>query len=67
MRFDPDHDWKVFSISNGTSRTFFYTASGVDYRAAAGWQSNSPVAASLMTHRETPAEVSPGKWLRVEG
>src|SRR5499427_3323142 len=31
--------WAAFSISNGTSKAFFYNASGVDYRSPAGWVS----------------------------
>jgi hypothetical protein len=36
---DPGWTWAAFSISNGTSKAFFYNASGVDYRSPAGWVS----------------------------
>jgi hypothetical protein len=36
---DPGWTWVAFSISNGTSKPFFYNASGVDYRSPSGWVS----------------------------
>jgi hypothetical protein len=39
MGNDPGWKWVLFSISNGTSKPFFYTATGVDYRSPAGWVS----------------------------
>jgi hypothetical protein len=36
---DPGWTWSAFSISNGTSKPFLYTATGVDYRSPAGWVS----------------------------
>jgi hypothetical protein len=58
---DPSRTWKAFSLSNGTSRTFFYTASGIDYWSVTGWVSKSWNAAGVMTHRDTPGEILPGR------
>jgi hypothetical protein len=58
---DPSRRWKVFSISNGTSRAFMFSATAVDYRTATGWVSNHWAAAGLMTRRETPGGMWPGR------
>ena len=58
---DPSRRWKVFSISNGTSRAFMFSATAVDYRTATGWVSNHWAAAGLMTHRESPGDMWPGR------
>ena len=60
LKLDHDHNWKAFSVSNGTSKLLFYTVTAIDYRNGAGWLSHSPAAASLMSHRETPGEILPG-------
>ena len=36
---DPGWTWTAFSISNGTSKPFFYNVRGVDYRSPGGWVS----------------------------
>jgi hypothetical protein len=36
---DPGWTWTAFSISNGTTKPFFYDVRGVDYRSPAGWVS----------------------------
>ena len=35
----PTRSWGAFSISNGTSRPFFYYAAGIAYRTPSGWVS----------------------------
>jgi hypothetical protein len=35
----PTRSWGAFSISNGTSKPFFYSAAGIDYRTPTGWAS----------------------------
>jgi len=66
LKFDREHDWKAFGISNGTSKTVFYTVTEVEYRAADGWHSagswlsNTLTNTSLMTRRETIGEIPPG-------
>jgi hypothetical protein len=66
LKFDRGHNWKAFSVSNGTSKTFSYTVTEVEYRSVDGWLSagswlsNSLAGASLMTHRQTAGEISPG-------
>jgi hypothetical protein len=35
----PTRSWGAFSISNGTSKPFFYYAAGIDYRSPTGWVS----------------------------
>jgi len=35
----PTRSWGAFSISNGTSKPFFYYAAGIDYRTPTGWVS----------------------------
>src|SRR5260370_39063595 len=35
----PGRTWKVFSVSNGTSKTLLYATSGMDYRPIAAWVS----------------------------
>jgi hypothetical protein len=66
LKFDQDHSWKAFSVSNGTSKTFSYTVTEIEYRSVGGWLSagswlsNSLASASLMTHRQTAGEISPG-------
>jgi hypothetical protein len=58
---DSSRRWKAFSVSNGTSKTFLYIATAVDYRTPAGWISNRWAAAGLMTRRDTPGELLPGR------
>lgn len=66
LKFDRDHNWKAFYVSNGTSKTLFYTVTEIEYRTADGWRSagswlsNTLTSASLMTRRETAGEISPG-------
>ena len=33
----PTRSWCAFSISNGTSKPFFYYSLGIDYRSPTGW------------------------------
>ena len=66
LKLDRDHDWKAFCVSNGTSKTLFYTVTEIEYQTADGWRSagswisNTLTSASLMTRRETAGEISPG-------
>jgi hypothetical protein len=66
LKFDQEHDWKALCISNGTSKTVFYTVTEVEYRTADGWHSagswlsNTLTNTSLMTRRETTGEIAPG-------
>ena len=66
LKFDRDHEWKAFFISNGTSKTMFYTVTEVEYRSADGWHSagswisGTLTNTSLMTRRETIGEIPPG-------
>jgi hypothetical protein len=66
LKFDREHDWKAFCISNGTPKTVFYTVTEVEYRTADGWHSagswlsNTLTNTSLMTRRETTGEIPPG-------
>jgi hypothetical protein len=63
---DREHAWRAFVVSNGTSKTLFYTVSEIEYRTADGWRSagtwlsNTLASASLMTRRETAEEIPPG-------
>jgi hypothetical protein len=47
--------WAAFTISNGTSKTFFYNERGVDYRSSAGWVS----APWPLTTGRGPVAISP--------
>jgi hypothetical protein len=58
---DPTRSWRAFSVSNGTSKTFFYTPTAVDFRAPTGWVSNYWAEAKLMTYRENSGELRPGR------
>jgi hypothetical protein len=60
LKFDRGHSWKAFSVSNGTSKTFSYIVTEIEYRSVDGWLSNSLAGASLMTHRQSAGEISPG-------
>ena len=66
LKFDRDHEWKAFCISNGTSKTMFYTVTEVEYLTADGWHSagswisGTLTNTSLMTRRETIGEIQPG-------
>ena len=66
LKFDRDNIWKAFSVSNGTSKTLFYSVTEIEYRTAAGWHSagsllsNTLTKTSLMTRRENAGEISPG-------
>jgi hypothetical protein len=66
LKFDQEHDWKAFCISNGTSRTVLYTVTEVEYRTTDGWHTagswlaNTLTNTSLMTRRETTGEIPPG-------
>jgi hypothetical protein len=65
LTLDREHTWRAFSVSNGTSKSLFYTVTEVEYRTADGWRSggswlsNTLTNASLMMHR-TAGEISPG-------
>ena len=66
LKFDPDHSWRAFAVSNGTSKTLFCTVTEVDRRtndgwfSAGSWISNTLAASSLMTQHETPPVILPG-------
>jgi hypothetical protein len=60
LKFDHEHNWKAFAVSNGTSKLMVFGASGIDQRTAAGWLSESATTASLVTRRENPGELPPG-------
>jgi hypothetical protein len=66
LKLDQEHDWKAFCISNGTSKTVFYTVTEVEYRTADGWHSagswlsNTLTNTSLMMRRETIGVIPPG-------
>src|SRR5437016_2143237 len=63
LKFDRDNSWKAFSVSNGTSKTLFYTVTEIEYRTADGWHSagswlsNTLTNTSLMIRRETKGEI----------
>ena len=63
---DRDHAWRAFSVSNGTSKTLFYTLTEIEHRTADGWRSsgswrfNTLTNVELKTLRETSGEIPPG-------
>jgi hypothetical protein len=56
---EPGRTWKLFSVSNGTSKTLFYQTSGVDYRPVAGWVSRLWTATSVTMSGSSPFVVAP--------
>jgi len=66
LKFDREHNWNAFCVSNGTPKTVFYTVTETErrtpdgWRSVGSWRSGTITNASFMTRRETAGEIPPG-------
>jgi hypothetical protein len=66
LKFDRDHNWKTFCVSNGTSKPIAFVISELEYRTDAGWTSAGDLYSStfpkgaFMTRHESSGEVLSG-------